>query len=117
MESPASEAIISQCPSTQEPPQNGADAHTKVTGGRLIHKVAPKYPAHLKKAHVEGTVLMCATIGTDGKIHNLITLSGPTELVPYARDAVEQWRYKPYRVNKERVEVDSEIRVVFSLMP
>jgi protein TonB len=81
----------------------------------LTHKVDPKYPAGLRKAHVEGTVLLCATIGKDGKLHNLSVLSGPAELAPYAMEAAEQWRYEPYRVNKEPVDVDSEIRINFKL--
>jgi TonB family protein len=82
---------------------------------RLIHKVNPNYPPDLRKAHIEGTVVLCATIGKDGKLHNLLALSGPQKLIPYAWEAVEQWRYEPYRVNKEPVDVDSEIRVDFKL--
>lgn len=108
------EKFSGHCPSAQKTANPDAP-HGKVSRGRLIHKVNPTYPAELRKAHVEGTVLLCATIGKDGKLHNLLTLSGPAELIPYARDAVEQWRYKPYRVNKEPVDVDSEIRVDFRL--
>lgn len=87
----------------------------KVSGGLLIHKVNPNYPAALRKAHIEGTVVLCATIGKDGKPHNVRALSGPQELIPYATEAVEQWRYEPYRVNKEPVDVDSQIRMDFKL--
>jgi periplasmic protein TonB len=88
-----------------------------VSSGRLIRKVNPDYPAALRKAHIEGTVLLCATIGKDGKLHNLLALSGPPELIRYAWEAVQQWRYEPYRVNKQPVDVDSEIRVDFKLGP
>jgi TonB family protein len=89
----------------------------KVSSGRLIRRVNPDYPAALRKARIEGTVLLCATIGTDGKLHNLLAFSGPPELIPYAKKAVEQWRYEPYRVDKKPVDVDSEIRVDFKLHP
>lgn len=102
------------CP-VERKPESAASPPGKVSRGRLIHRVSPSYPAELRKAHVEGTVLLCATIGKDGKLHNLSVLSGPSELVPYAWDAVEQWRYEPYRVNKEPVDVDSEIRIDFKL--
>ena len=87
----------------------------KVSSGRLIRRVNPNYPAALRKAHIEGTVLLCATIGIDGKLHNLLAFSGPQELIPYAMKAVEQWRYEPYRVDKKAVDMDSEIRVDFKL--
>jgi TonB family protein len=87
----------------------------KVSSGRLIRRVNPNYPAALRKAHIEGTVVLCATIGKDGRLHNLLAFSGPQELIPYAMAAVEQWRYEPYRVDKKPVDVDSEIRVDFKL--
>lgn len=102
------------CPVAPKPEQE-ALPHAKVSSGRLIRKVNPTYPADLRKAHIEGTVLLCATIGKDGKLHNLLALSGPQELIPYAWEAVEQWRYEPYRVNKKPVDVDSEIRIDFKL--
>lgn len=98
-------------------PKTGTNAlpHGKVSSGRLVRKVNPVYPAALRKSHIEGTVLLCAKIGKDGTLHNLLALSGPQELIPYALDAVAQWRYEPYRVNKEPVEVDSQIRIDFKL--
>ena len=50
-----------------------------VTAGRLIHKVQPKYPKAARKAHVEGTVVLCAEIRKDGKVANLWALSGPKD--------------------------------------
>ena len=87
----------------------------KVTQGKLIHRVQPEYPAAARKAHIQGTVVLCAKIGKDGTLRNLRAASGPEELMPSAMAAVAQWRYKPYRLNKEPVEVDSEIHVGFAL--
>lgn len=103
-----------RCPVTPKPEQS-ALLHGRVSSGRLIRKANPHYPKALRKAHVEGTVLLCATIGKDGKLHNLLAISGPQELISYAWEAVEHWRYEPYRVNKKPVDVDSEIRVDFRL--
>jgi len=112
--SPGTAASSGHCPVGPKP-EHDARPPAKVSAGHLIHKVEPKYPAKLRKAHIEGAVLLCATIGKDGKLHNLFALSGPTELIPYAREAVEQWRYEPYRVDNEPVDVGSEIRLDFKL--
>jgi protein TonB len=86
-----------------------------VTPGLLIHKVQPKYPKTARKAHIEGTILLCAVIGKDGTISNLRAVSGPETLIPSAVKAVEQWRYRPYLLDGEAVEVHTEIRVNFQL--
>src|ERR1700688_685121 len=75
----------------------------KVTQGKLIYRVQPEYPAAARKAHIQGTVVLCAKIGKDGTLRNLRAASGPEELIPSAMGAVAQWRYKSYRLNKEPV--------------
>lgn len=87
----------------------------KVTQGKLVHRVNPGYPPAARQARIQGTVVLCATIGKDGTLRNLRAASGPEALIPSAMEAVAQWRYKPYRLNKEPVDVDSEIHVGFSL--
>jgi TonB family protein len=89
----------------------------RVSGGKLIKKVNPVYPPAAKKAHIEGTVILCAVIAKDGKLRELRPASGPQELIPAAVAAAEQWRYEPYRLNKEPVDVDSTIRLDFKLGP
>jgi TonB family protein len=86
-----------------------------VTAGRLIHKVPPKYPKSARKAHIEGTVVLCAEIRKDGKVANLRVLSGPKELIDPSIKAVQQWVYKPYLLDGEPVEVETDIRVNFRL--
>ena len=54
----------------------------KLTPGLLIYKVTPSYPKAAKKAHVEGTVILCANISKEGTIKKLWVVSGPPELVP-----------------------------------
>jgi TonB family protein len=86
-----------------------------VSGGGLIKRVNAKYPAAARHAHIQGTVVLCATISKDGFVQNVRPLFGPQELIPAAVEAAEQWRYEPYRVKKEPVEVESEIRMDFIL--
>jgi TonB family protein len=82
---------------------------------RLVHKVAPVYPSSARANHMEGTVVLQATISRKGRIRALHILSGPREFMESALGAVQQWRYRPYIVNGEAVEVMTEIDVTFQL--
>jgi protein TonB len=86
-----------------------------VTQGMVIKKVDPVYPAIAKTARVQGTVILAAVIGKDGAIQNLHVVSGHPLLQGAAMDAVKQWRYKPYILNGEPVEVDTQVEVHFTL--
>ncbi len=83
--------------------------------GLLVSKVAPVYPIDAKKAGVSGTVVLTAVIGKDGLIQDLQVVSGPDLLQQAALDAVKQWRYRPYLLNGEPVEVDTKINIIFTL--
>ncbi len=56
---------------------------------------------------------MQALIGKDGAIQNLHVVSGHPMLTGSALDAVKEWRYKPYYLNGEPVEVETTINVNF----
>jgi periplasmic protein TonB len=86
-----------------------------VTSGLLIRKVNPVYPPLARQARISGTVILRAVISKDGSIENLSLVSGHPMLAPAAIDAVKQWKYKPYLLNGEPVEVDTEVQVNFTL--
>jgi periplasmic protein TonB len=86
-----------------------------VTQGMVIRKVQPTYPAIAKTARVQGQVVLQAAISKEGTIENLRVISGPPLLIQSALDAVRQWRYRPYILNGEPVEVDTTVTVIFSL--
>jgi protein TonB len=86
-----------------------------VATGLLLQKVQPTYPAIAKAARVQGTVVLQATISKNGSITNLRVQSGPAMLQQSALDAVRNWRYKPYLLNGDPVEVETTVNVVFSL--
>ena len=87
-----------------------------LTVGKLIKKVAPYYPQDAKSAHVSGTVVLNATIGMDGAIHDLRVLEAPwPSLVAAALQAASQWQYRPFLENGEPVEVETTLKVVFQL--
>jgi protein TonB len=83
--------------------------------GALVRKVLPEYPAIAKQMRQQGAVVLIATIGRDGRVENVQPLRGPALLVGPAMRAVEQWQYRPYILNHEPVEVQTEITVNFVL--
>ena len=87
----------------------------KVTSGLLVHRVNPIYPTEAKKNHVQGRVLLNTVIGTDGNIKDLQVASGPKELVDAAVGAVQQWRYRPYQLKGQPIEVETTIEMNFQL--
>jgi len=86
-----------------------------VTQGLLIRKVQPNYPPLARQARIQGAVLLQAEISKDGTIQNLRLISGHPMLTSAAIEAVKQWRYKPYILNGEPVEVETQITVNFTL--
>ena len=86
-----------------------------VAQGMLLQKVTPVYPPIAKAARVQGTVVLEAQISKSGSIENLKVISGPAMLQQAAIEAVKQWRYRPYLLNNEPVEVETTVNVIFSL--
>ncbi len=84
-----------------------------VSDGLLIKKVQPVYPAQALQMHVEGAVVLQATIAKDGSIRNVKAVSGSPILVRAASDAVRQWKYRPYTLNGQPVEIDTQISITF----
>ncbi len=83
--------------------------------GNLIYRVQPEYPQLARQARIQGTVVLRAIIGRDGGIENLQVVSGHPLLVQAALDAVRQWHYRPYLLNEQPVEVETQITVNFML--
>jgi protein TonB len=88
---------------------------SRVMEGNLVHRVQPEYPALARMARVQGAVVLHAVISKQGTIEDLEVISGPPALVGAAVDAVRQWRYRPYYLNDEPVEVDTQVTVNFVL--
>jgi protein TonB len=86
-----------------------------VTSGLLMKKVTPQYPPLARQARIQGSVVLHAVIGKNGEVQNLQVVSGHPMLTQAAIQAVKQWKYKPYYLNGQPVEVDTNITVNFSL--
>lgn len=83
--------------------------------GNLIRRVQPEYPALAKQARIQGTVVLRAVIDREGTIQDLQVIIGHPLLVQAAINAVRQWRYRPYYLNEQAVEVETLVTVNFSL--
>lgn len=88
---------------------------SRMMEGNLVRRVDPPYPAIAKAAGVQGAVMIKAIISRDGTIERAELLSGPAILTNAAMRAVRQWKYRPYYLNGEPVEVETQITVNFVL--
>jgi len=86
-----------------------------VVEGFVIYKPLPVYPRIAIEVRSQGTVVLQATISKAGTIENLRVESGPPMLQQAALDAVKTWRYRPFLLGGEPVEVETTVNVVFTL--
>jgi len=84
-----------------------------LTEAQLVNRVEPVYPHIAAITGIQGQVKLHAIIARDGSIQSLNAISGHPLLVRAALDAVGQWRYRPYYLNGEAVEVETFITVNF----
>jgi protein TonB len=97
------------------PPAVHRSPPSRMMEGNLTLRIQPDYPLIARQARVQGQVVLRAMISREGTIENLQVLSGSPMLVRAAVDAVRQWRYRPYMLNGEPIEVETEVRVNFVL--
>ena len=118
---------LAQSSDPQQPPTSPKDAQatpakpmrvrvsSRVAEAQIVKKIAPRYPEEAKQNHVHGTVILHAVISTAGEIQNLKLVSGDPSLATAAMEAVKQWKYKPYLLNGEPLEVDTTVEINFNL--
>ncbi|MGA7343243.1 MAG: TonB family protein [Terracidiphilus sp.] len=99
----------------QSEPKKPVRIPSSMIEGLLLFKITPTYPAIAKATGTQGTVVLQATISKSGTIENLRVAGGLTLLEQAALDAVKQWRYRPYLLNGEPVEVETTVNVIFKL--
>jgi len=88
---------------------------SEILQGSLIRRVEPKYPPLAIATRIQGSVVLAAVISKAGTIENLRLVAGHPMLVPAAIDAVRQWQYRPYILNGDVIEVETQITVNFVL--
>jgi TonB family protein len=86
---------------------------SSVDAGTAQQSTSVSYPLLSKQMRVRGAVVLEALVGADGNIEDLRVVSGPTMLASAAREALRQWRFKPYLQNGQPVESQAKITVNF----
>jgi TonB family protein len=81
----------------------------------LITKIPPVYPPAAKARSVEGVVVLRLLIDKEGGVKRVEVLQGDPLLVQAARDAVQQWRYKPSTIGGAPAEAEISASVTFQL--
>ena len=107
-------ALPASLVSTKTPnPQLEVVQSQGVTGGKLLKRVMPRYPDEARRAGISGDVVLTASIGIDGMLHNLKVISGSPILRDEALSAARQWRYIPAKLSGKPVETDTRITISF----
>lgn len=96
-------------------PRGSVRLPSKLVEGMLVRKTIPIYPPIARAIHVQGTVVLQATISTAGRIEGLRVVSGPPLLQAAAVNAVKTWIYRPYILNGKPVEVETTVNVQFRM--
>lgn len=110
------DSIFHSVPPAVQPAQpSRAVVSGGVIEGLLLYETTPTYPSIARTAGISGTVALAATISRSGSIENLRVVSGHPMLRQAALDAVKSWRYRPYLLNNQPVEVETTITIVFSM--
>jgi TonB family protein len=107
-------------PASAKPSATWGPATTAAQQGRTsdqarTHQQTPSYPLLTQATAVQGSVLLQALIAADGTVEEMRVISGPTILVSAARQAVQQWRFKPYLLNGKAVETYARVTVNFTI--
>ena len=87
-----------------------------VIKGLLVHRVEPVYPPLAQQARIQGVVVLMALIDKNGNVQSLQVVSGHPLLTRAAIDAVKQWRYKPFLLNGQPLEVETTVNVTFRVL-
>ncbi len=81
----------------------------------LVKYVRPLYPKTARDRHIEGTVVLSAVVTRDGRVRDVKPVRGDPTLLKAAESAMQDWVYRPYRINGKPVDVDTEVVISFSL--
>src|ERR1017187_7732749 len=107
-------SLISLASAQEATPQREQVAAPRMAD-QIVKKVRPVCPPLARQARIQGTVILKVVINKSGDVENMQLFSGHPMLAPAAIEAVKQWRYKPYLLNGEPVEVETNVTVNFTL--
>jgi periplasmic protein TonB len=107
--------LVSSAGSAPKPILQTLNVSQGVSRGLLLKKVQPAYPRNALSMRIEGAVELTATISKEGDITHIKIVSGDSQLTRAAAEAVKQWKYKPYLLNGEPVEIQTQVTINFKL--
>ena len=99
-------------PTNPPPPVQVSSAEM---GKLLVKRIPPEYPEKARTKRIQGTVMLRATVNREGNVIDLSVISGHPELSKAALDAAKKWKYHPYSIGGEPVEVETTIQMNFWL--
>jgi len=108
-------SILAAVPKLAALPPKRIRVSQGVTRGLLIQKIEPNYPPLARQARVQGEVVLKAIVSKEGEIKELELVSGHPMLAPAAIEAVRRWRYRPFLLNGEPIEVETLVTVIFRI--
>src|SRR5438270_9870680 len=79
----------------------------------LIHRVDPEYPEAARPGRLQGVIVLDVVVGPDGSVVQMRALNGPEVLSRAAIEALRWWKFQPYRVNGQPVDVETTVAVEF----
>ena len=100
---------------TRTPPHSELRVQPNVMLGNLIQKVEPEYPPLARQARVQGTVQLDIAVGKEGSVERIHVIQGHPLLIPAAKEAVKQYKYRPINLNGQPTVVQTRIDVNFTL--
>jgi len=102
--------VIQSCVASAQVKPTRIRVSEGVSSALLLKKVPAEYPAD---TNVKGVVVLAATIGTDGTVQDVKPISGDEKLIPNAVSAAKQYKYKPYYLGGEPLQVETTITIPF----
>lgn len=96
-------------------PEPTVSVSAKAMDDNLLSSHFPIYPEAARAAHIQGTVVLGATVTAEGRVTNLHVIQGDPALRRAAMEAVSSYHYIPYKVNGQPTAVTTTINVPFTL--
>jgi TonB family protein len=82
---------------------------------QAIYQPNPVYPPDAIAGHLQGPVVLVIVISPQGDVSKIVSVDGPPLLAASSRDAVQQWKFKPYLQNEQPIEVKTMVAVYYDL--
>jgi TonB family protein len=82
---------------------------------QAIYHPNPVYPPDAIAGHLQGPVVLAIVISPQGDVSKIVSVDGPPLLAASSRDAVQQWKFKPYLQNEQPIEVKTVVAVYYDL--